>query len=68
MFMDLPDIEWLAIHTNKIEELPTNGRNPMSVAEFAPGFQPLNTFGDGLQVTRAVSVSQPISSSATCRV
>jgi hypothetical protein len=26
-------------------------RNPMSVAEFAPGFQPMNTFGDGLQVT-----------------
>src|SRR5712691_844585 len=43
------------IGTREIEELPMNGRNPMSVAEFAPGFQPMNTFGDGLQVTRAAA-------------
>ena len=43
------------IGTREIEELPMNGRNPMSVAEFAPGFQPLNGFGDGLQVTRAAA-------------
>ncbi|MBI3208770.1 MAG: carboxypeptidase regulatory-like domain-containing protein [Candidatus Solibacter usitatus] len=43
------------ISTREIEELPMNGRNPMSVAEFAPGFQPLNGFGDGLQVTRAAA-------------
>jgi len=43
------------IGAREIEELPMNGRNPMSVAEFAPGFQPLNGFGDGLQVTRAAA-------------
>ncbi len=43
------------ITTREIEDLPMNGRNPMSVAEFAPGFQPMNTFGDGLQVTRAAA-------------
>jgi hypothetical protein len=43
------------ISTREIEDLPMNGRNPMSVAEFAPGFQPMNTFGDGLQVTRAAA-------------
>jgi hypothetical protein len=41
--------------TRELEDLPMNGRNPMSVAEFAPGFQPMNTFGDGLQVTRAAA-------------
>ncbi|HTM49472.1 MAG TPA: carboxypeptidase regulatory-like domain-containing protein [Bryobacteraceae bacterium] len=43
------------ITTREIEDLPMNGRNPMSVAEFAPGFQPMNTFGDGLQATRAAA-------------
>lgn len=43
------------ISTREIEELPMNGRNPMSVAEFAPGFQPLGGFGDGMQETRAAA-------------
>jgi hypothetical protein len=43
------------ITTREIEELPMNGRNPMSVAEFAPGFQPMGGFGDGLNVTRAAA-------------
>jgi len=43
------------ITTREIEELPINGRNPMSVAEFVPGFQPLGGFGDGLQATRAAA-------------
>ena len=43
------------ITTREIEELPMNGRNPMSVAEFTPGFQPMGGFGDGLQATRAAA-------------
>src|SRR5262249_12045662 len=41
--------------TRELEDLPMNGRNPMSVAEFAPGFQPMNTGGDGLQVPGAAA-------------
>jgi hypothetical protein len=43
------------IGSREIEDLPLNGNNPMDLAEFAPGFQPLNSFGDGLQVTRAAA-------------
>lgn len=43
------------IGTREIEDLPMNGNNPMVLAQFAPGFQPLNTFGDGLQTTRAAA-------------
>ncbi len=43
------------ITTREIEDLPMNGRNPMALAEFTPGFQPLNSFGDGLQVTRSAA-------------
>ena len=43
------------ISTREIEDLPMNGRNPMALADFTPGFQPLNTFGDGLQATRAAA-------------
>jgi hypothetical protein len=43
------------IGTREIEDLPLDGRNPMTVAGFVPGFQPLNTFGDGLNTTRSAA-------------
>jgi hypothetical protein len=43
------------ITAREIEDLPMNGRNPMIVAEFVPGFQPLTTFGDGLNTTRSAA-------------
>jgi hypothetical protein len=43
------------IMAREIEDLPLDGRNPMTVAGFVPGFQPLNTFGDGLNTTRSAA-------------
>ena len=44
------------ITSREIEDLPMNGRNPMIAAGFVPGFQPLTSFGDGLNTTRAAAL------------
>jgi hypothetical protein len=43
------------ITTQELEDLPMNGRNPLIAAELVPGFQPLSSFGDGLNTTRSAA-------------
>lgn len=46
-----------SVGSQKVSELPLNGRNPYGLADLSPGIAPGNFFGQGLSTTRGAVVA-----------